>query len=549
MEPANEQKRIAALYDLGLDNTLKDSRIDRITRLTAQIFAVPMCGVSLVDKREVLFKSLQGLQLKRELRDTSFSNLVVESGEILVVEDTLKEPQCTNFPLVTTGPKIRFYVGIPLKTADGFAVGDYFIASSMPRKFTDFEKSVLSDLSAWVLSEITQNSRIAHITQEQRNAQEKLTASNREMEADKARHDAMLESIGDGVIGINDHGEVIFSNKPVELMTRFNQSELIGKPIWFSLKLLDKEENEVDITKRPIRNALYSKKKIATNDYFYVRKDGTKFPVAITATPVVVFDQVIGGVVVFRDITKEKDVDRMKTEFISLASHQLRTPLSAMKWFSEILLDGDAGELSEEQKEMMTNIYQSNERMIDLVNTLLNISRIESGRIIVDPKPTDLKKLVDEVVLELQPKLTKKNHNLAISVYKDLPKVNIDSRLIRHVYMNLLTNAIKYTPENGEIVVMISKLGNDIVSQVSDNGYGIPKNQQEKVFKKFFRAENVVKVETDGTGLGLYLIKSIIDSSGGKIWFKSDEDKGTTFWFSLPLSGSIPKKGEVTIDS
>jgi PAS domain S-box-containing protein len=549
MEPANEQKRIAALYDLGLDNTLKDSRIDRITRLTAQIFAVPMCGVSLVDKREVLFKSLQGLQLKRELRDTSFSNLVVESGEILVVEDTLKEPQCTNFPLVTTGPKIRFYVGIPLKTADGFAVGDYFIASSMPRKFTDFEKSVLSDLSAWVLSEITQNSRIAHITQEQRNAQEKLTASNREMEADKARHDAMLESIGDGVIGINDHGEVIFSNKPVELMTRFNQSELIGKPIWFSLKLLDKEENEVDITKRPIRNALYSKKKIATNDYFYVRKDGTKFPVAITATPVVVFDQVIGGVVVFRDITKEKDVDRMKTEFISLASHQLRTPLSAMKWFSEILLDGDAGELSEEQKEMMTNIYQSNERMIDLVNTLLNISRIESGRIIVDPKPTDLKKLVDEVVLELQTKLTKKNHNLAISVYKDLPKVNIDSRLIRHVYMNLLTNAIKYTPENGEIVVMISKLGNDIVSQVSDNGYGIPKNQQEKVFKKFFRAENVVKVETDGTGLGLYLIKSIIDSSGGKIWFKSDEDKGTTFWFSLPLSGSIPKKGEVTIDS
>ncbi|OGM59366.1 hypothetical protein A3A75_03375 [Candidatus Woesebacteria bacterium RIFCSPLOWO2_01_FULL_39_10] len=552
MDPAqtlvNEEKRLSSLYSLKILDTPNEERFDRITFLAIRIFGTPYAGIGFIDKSRVWFKSMQHFDLKEISRDKSFEKHVIENGEVFILEDAHDNPMFQNNPLVLGGPKFRFYAGVPL-VMNAEKVGVLFIADRFPRKLTGVESVTFKDVSAWVEVEMLKNVVNYQNTQTLTEIQEQLTTRNRQLEEEKAKHDAMIENIGEGVIGINDKGEIIFTNKSVENMTGFSQSELMGKPIWTSLKMVDKFDKEVEVNETPVRNALYLNKKIATSDYFYVRRDNTKFPVAMTATPIVVFEQVLGGAVVFRDITKEKEVDRMKTEFISLASHQLRTPLSAMKWFCEIILDGDVGSINEEQKEVLNNIYHSNERMISLVNTLLNISRIESGRLIIDPEPTDLKKLINEVILELRPRLDKKKHHLAISVHENLPAINIDPKLVRHVYMNLLTNAIKYTPEGGEVVVMVSRSGREIVSQISDSGYGIPKNQAEQVFKKFFRAENIVKVETEGTGLGLYLTKTIVESSGGRIWFESSEGKGTTFWFTLPISGSVEKKGEVSLDT
>lgn len=362
----------------------------------------------------------------------------------------------------------------------------------------------------------------------------------------KAKDDAILSSIGEGIIVTDSSGHVLLANQIAGDLLDTNTTSMLGKPL--AINML--QANGTGILPRneqPMETALRSGRKI-TRQVVIPWKDGQKRVLGITATPVLQRGTVIGSIQILRDITREKEVDRMKTEFISLASHQLRTPLSAIRWFSEMLLSGDAGTLTDQQTEFARNVYDSTERMIDLVGSLLNISRIESGRIRIDPVPTDVQELVNGIVRDLQAKLGERQQNIVVSVHKELPKINLDSRLISQVYLNLLTNAIKYSPKGSDIAVFVSRQGDQVISQVSDSGYGIPKAEQSKMFQRFFRASNVSKIETDGTGLGMYLVKAIIESSGGKIWFESEEGKGTTFWFSLPASGMKPKDGEVTID-
>lgn len=379
---------------------------------------------------------------------------------------------------------------------------------------------------------------------------ERLRESYQRMALENRRDEILLESMGEGLVALDEKGRIVLINQNAITLLELENKDVKGEVVHKAFALYEKDisKHALPSSHRPEVKTLHTAKAYSEILTLH-QKEGKPIMVNVSANPVILDERMTGVIVVLRDVTHEREVDRMKTEFISLASHQLRTPLSAIKWFSEMLLSGDAGKLSADQKDFAKNIYDSSQRMIQLVSSLLNISRIESGRIIVDPQPTDLNELVSGIVNDLKAKIEERQQNLLISVHKNLPKVKLDARLIGQVYLNLLTNAIKYTPKGGEITVFVSRKGDEIVSQVSDNGYGIPKDEQGKMFQKFFRAQNAVKVETDGTGLGLYLIKAIIESSGGKIWFKSDEGKGTTFWFSIPVSGMKPKAGEVTLDS
>jgi signal transduction histidine kinase len=235
---------------------------------------------------------------------------------------------------------------------------------------------------------------------------------------------------------------------------------------------------------------------------------------------------------------REQLVARLKTEFISIAAHQLRTPLSSVKWILKMLLEGDFGALNEQQKEFVEKGYESNDRMIHLVNDLLDASRIEEGRFGFQFVVSDLKEFLSELVNEAEVNAREKK----IVVEADLPqgemRLIFDPNRLKLALSNLLDNAIHYTPEGGKVRVSAKTVENFIKVSVSDTGVGIPESQKSRVFSKFFRADNVIRLQTEGTGLGLYLAKNIIEKHGGKIWFESIEGKGTTFYFTLPVARS-----------
>ena len=221
--------------------------------------------------------------------------------------------------------------------------------------------------------------------------------------------------------------------------------------------------------------------------------------------------------------------------------------MTAIKWAAEMLLANEGAKTDTSQRENIATIRDANERMINLVNNLLNISRLEMGRLTIEPEEVDITKLINENVKELDQQIKTKNQTISVNISPELTHVFTDPDLLENVYINLIGNAVKYTPENGAIKVQVEKKDGTFLSTISDTGYGIPKEEQTKVFSRFYRGTNVVRKDTDGNGLGLYLVKQIIDAMHGKIWFESEIDKGTTFYVELPISGLEKKEGEVRL--
>ena len=234
------------------------------------------------------------------------------------------------------------------------------------------------------------------------------------------------------------------------------------------------------------------------------------------------------------DITDQMNIDQAKTELVSLASHQLRTPLTSINWYTEMLLAGDAGKLKTKQQEYLSAVYASSQRMTSLINSLLNVSRIELGTFSVNPKMTNILDLVTSVINEQQEKIISKKLKIKTNFPNKSQEIEIDPTLVRIIFQNLITNAVKYTNNNGSINISITLDKTNFILTVSDDGIGIPKNQQDKIFTKLYRADNVNRVDTNGTGLGLYLVKAIVGVLEGQISFESYEGKGSTFTVLLP---------------
>ncbi len=378
-------------------------------------------------------------------------------------------------------------------------------------------------------------------TEELENARQKI-----ENEVNNTRKfKQAVESSSDAISIMTPAGSIIYANPAWEDLSGYSYENVQGSQFadWYE------KDTEPDIIK-DMWATLKLGKPFTSDDLIGRRKDGTTYQVEISLFPIMRNGKRIFYTAIQQDITKRKEIDKAKTEFVSLASHQLRTPLSAVRWYAEMLLSGDAGNLDDKQNKYLGEIYSANKRMIELVGSLLNVSRIDLGTFGINPKETDLRKLFDTTLLELKPLIRERKIIIEKEYPESMQNAFIDPLLIRNVFQNLISNSIKYTPEGGKVEINLKEEDTFIRFSVSDTGYGIPEYQQDKIFTKLFRADNVREHDTSGTGLGLYIVKAIMEKSGGKIWFESpvkgrenEENKGTIFYGIIPIKGNVQKSG------
>jgi len=343
-------------------------------------------------------------------------------------------------------------------------------------------------------------------------------------EEEKNKTQAIITNFSDGLFLFDEKSNLVLVNPQAEVFFKIEAKDLINRPI-LELSTIPALASLAKLLGPEIKG-IFRKE-------FQAKED---LVLEVSTIPIMREEEKLGTLVILHDVTREKRIERMKTEFVSIAAHQLRTPLSAIKWTLRMFLDGDLGETTKEQRNFIEKTYGSNERMISLINDLLNVTRIEEGRYLYEPNRADIEVVAQFVVNSYKEESKKRGIKVEFKKpEKKLPLVLIDVEKMRLAIQNLLDNAIRYTRPDGKVTVSLKCVKKEIEVSIKDTGVGIPKDQQERVFTKFFRAANVMRMETEGSGLGLFITKNIIEAHGGKIWFESEENKGSTFHFTLPI--------------
>ncbi|MDI6602514.1 MAG: ATP-binding protein [Patescibacteria group bacterium] len=356
------------------------------------------------------------------------------------------------------------------------------------------------------------------------NILEDVEEARKKAEEEKEKTLAVITNFTDGLLVFDRENKLSLINPQAENFFDVKGRNIIGRPV-LELSTFPTLEPLVRLVGKEIKQVF--RKELPIKE---------KFTLEVSTVPMVREEEKIGTMVILHDISREKMVERMKTEFVSLAAHQLRTPLSAIKWTLRMLLDGDLGKITEEQRDFIEKTYGSNERMIALINDLLDVTRIEEGRYLYKPTLADFEPICQFVINSFKEEIEKRKIKFEFKKpEKKLPQVKVDVEKIRLAIQNLLDNAIKYTQPEGKVTITLKSGKKEVEFSIRDSGVGIPSDQQERVFSKFFRGANVLRMETEGSGLGLFIAKNIIEAHNGKIWFESEEGKGTIFYFTLPV--------------
>lgn len=369
-----------------------------------------------------------------------------------------------------------------------------------------------------------------------------LEVANSQIQVEKERAEGILrflESIGESVYATDIERKIIFINKTASDYIGKDSKEILGTHT-SEYFLFQSNEGTTENRQFPIQQVLKTGKTVIFPNHTFVVKGDSRLPVTGTASPI--FDDVgvlLGVIVIFQDITEKYALEQMKDRFLSVAAHQLRTPIGSMRWSMELLRGGDFGELPAGAQEAIQELYANSTRLLALINSLLDVSRIDQGKTNEESVLVDISSVIQEVLHTLSGEA--KQHAVSMIFEppkKSVPKVWVTREHIFEAIENLISNGLRYSREGGAVTITIqSNLKKEILEiRVADTGIGIPKADQEKIFSKFFRASNAVRSFTDGSGLGLSVVKSYVEENGGTVRFESEENMGSTFIITLPLA-------------
>ena len=364
------------------------------------------------------------------------------------------------------------------------------------------------------------------------------------LEVEQLKSDILLKSIGDGVMVVDLSGTIQLFNPPAATITGWPEDEATEINYKQVIELEDEDGNLLKGADDPFNIAITKKKAVKRKDVTTTNRNKKKIYLSLTVAPIFASsDHVTGAVAVFSDISKEKESARQRDEFISTASHEMRTPVAAIEGFLALAMNPKVSTIDENAKKYIDKAHESTQHLGQLFRDLLSITKAEDGRLQSNPKPFDLGKTIRNAIDELKFKAEEKNLELKLKNSNNVSTVsnnvmplyyvNADPERIREVFVNLVDNAIKFTPE-GQVTVSIDGDDRQVTVGVHDQGIGIPEHEIKHLFQKFYRVDNGKTREIGGTGLGLYLCRTIIEMYNGRIWVESEENKGSDFYFTLP---------------
>ena len=367
-----------------------------------------------------------------------------------------------------------------------------------------------------------------------KSAVEKLTGEEKKMTA-------IVNSIAEGLILVDSDNRVLHINPAAERLLDLS-ADSIDKDITEIIQneelihIFEEDQRQI-LQHKPTDQIPLKNEGINLISEVTLARYNEKLVLRIIASPFLNENGLIlGTVYLFDDITREKEIDQMKSDFISLVSHELRTPLTSIIGFVSFILDGKAGAINDRQRNSLARVQRQSKRLAALINDLLDISRIESGRIQMDQAPISLLEIVTQRIEEIRPQADEKSIQLGLTVPESVPNILGDEARMGQVFTNLIGNAIKFTPNNGEVSVKVEADGNLLHVEVIDTGPGIPPEERQKIFDKFYQLSDISTRQQGGSGLGLSISKSIVEAHGGKLWIDDgNQGKGSNFQFVLPL--------------